>query len=220
MQGLLMVMSEPPAALEEEFNAWYDLEHIPERAAIEGFQLSRRWIATDPTAAPGRYLATYELASREVLDSPAYLAHAYENMSVWGKRIAARLALVRRWMARETGRAHAGMRAPDPAQVGALFVSIGDIAHGHEAEFNRWYDTEHVPLIERIPGVLRARRWFDANGQPRYVALYELAGPEVREHPGWKEAAGTAWTAKIRAMQGAGERIVRTYVRLPPVKGP
>jgi len=37
--------------MEEEFNAWYDSEHLPERLAIPGFRSARE----------GKYLATYEL---------------------------------------------------------------------------------------------------------------------------------------------------------------
>jgi hypothetical protein len=224
MRGLLLVLSEPVPAHEEEFNAWYDLEHIPERAAIPGFGACRRWIAADGDAMRGqelggRYLASYELESREVLDGPAYRARAYDNMTPWGKRVAARLGSMRRWMARETGRAHATL--PAPAQpAGALFVSIGDIPAEHEEDFNRWYDDEHVPMIAAIPGVLRARRWRATEGTPRYIALYELAGLQVREHPGWKSAAGTPWTARIRAHQAGVLRTVRTFVPLAPVKGP
>jgi hypothetical protein len=31
-------MTEPPAAMEEEFNPWYDTEHLAERLAITGFR--------------------------------------------------------------------------------------------------------------------------------------------------------------------------------------
>jgi len=37
--------------MEEEFNAWYDSEHIPERLSIAGFRSARRWSAD---TAPGR----------------------------------------------------------------------------------------------------------------------------------------------------------------------
>jgi hypothetical protein len=31
-------MTEPQPAMEEEFNAWYGQEHLPERLAITGFR--------------------------------------------------------------------------------------------------------------------------------------------------------------------------------------
>ena len=37
-RGLLLTMTEPPRGMEEEFNAWYDEEHLPERLSIAGFR--------------------------------------------------------------------------------------------------------------------------------------------------------------------------------------
>jgi hypothetical protein len=36
---------------------------------------------------------------------------------------------------------------------------------------------------------LRARRFFDPNGKPRYVALYDLADESVVQHPEWASGA-------------------------------
>jgi len=53
-RGLLLTLTEPPPAMEEEFNAWYDEERLPERLAIPGFRSARRWVS-------GRtYLARYQ----------------------------------------------------------------------------------------------------------------------------------------------------------------
>src|SRR5204862_501779 len=68
-RGLLLTMTEPPAAMDEEFNAWYDAEHIPERLSIPGFRSARRWVA-DCKPGEGKYLATYELDAPGVLSSP------------------------------------------------------------------------------------------------------------------------------------------------------
>jgi hypothetical protein len=65
-RGLLLTMTEPPQAMEEEFNAWYDDEHMAERLAIPGFRSARRWVADLPPG-EGKYLATYELDSPEIL---------------------------------------------------------------------------------------------------------------------------------------------------------
>ena len=83
-KGLLLAMMEPPSALEEEFNDWYDTEHVPERAAIEGFETALRFVCVDGWP---RYVAIYDLAYPEVLDEPGYLAVSHENFSPWTKRI-------------------------------------------------------------------------------------------------------------------------------------
>ena len=73
MSGLLVTMTEPPPAMEEEFNAWYDTEHLPERLAIPGFISARRWLARDLDPGEGKYLATYELENPAVLNTMRYL---------------------------------------------------------------------------------------------------------------------------------------------------
>ena len=89
-RGLLLTLTEPPAEMEEEFNAWYDTEHLAERLAIPGFRSAQRWVA-------GRtYLATYELDSLAVLHSPEYLAR-YQNQSPWSRRCLGKLRVFKRW---------------------------------------------------------------------------------------------------------------------------
>ncbi|WP_099038202.1 DUF4286 family protein [Mycobacterium neglectum] len=67
--GLLFVMIDIEPEFEEEFNRWYEEEHLPERLACEGFFNGRRFQALE--GGP-KYLATYELETPDVLDGPAY----------------------------------------------------------------------------------------------------------------------------------------------------
>jgi hypothetical protein len=87
-RGLLLAAMTPPLALEEEFNEWYDSEHVPERLRIPGFDTGRRFIAV---AGWPRYLALYDLDSPGVLESAAYAAVAGANFSPWTKRIVPRM---------------------------------------------------------------------------------------------------------------------------------
>lgn len=81
-----------------------------------------------------------------------------------------------------------GMTAPDDA-AGLLLVGMTPAAEV-ETAFNAWYDTEHVPALSRVSGVLSARRFRAGySSGPRYVALYHLASPEVITGPGWKQAS-------------------------------
>jgi len=87
-KGLLLVTMEPAPAAEEEFNAWYDGEHLPERLAVPGFESARRYVCVEGFP---RYLALYDLASPEVLESPAYLSVGGVNSSPWTKRVTSRV---------------------------------------------------------------------------------------------------------------------------------
>jgi len=84
MKGFLLVTMEPPPALEEEFNAWYDTEHLPDRAAIAGFESARRFVCLSGWP---RYLAHYDLEEKAVLESPGYRAVSWGKFSPWTKRV-------------------------------------------------------------------------------------------------------------------------------------
>jgi hypothetical protein len=89
-RGLLLTLAEPPPAMDEEFNAWYDTEHLAERLAIPGFRSARRWVRG------GTYLATYELDSPQVLSSSEYLAR-YQNQTPWSRRCLGKCLTFKRW---------------------------------------------------------------------------------------------------------------------------
>jgi len=91
-KGFLLVLMQPPPTLEEEFNAWYDTEHIAQRLAVPGFETALRYVCTN--GAP-RYLAMYDLASPGVLNSPAYLKVGFDNASPWTKRVTSRVRIYR-----------------------------------------------------------------------------------------------------------------------------
>jgi len=208
MQGLLLTMTEPPPQMEEEFNAWYDTEHLPERLSIPGFSSARRWVDPQAPAGTGKYLATYELEDPQALETPEYLAHIGEHFTPWSKRCLSRCVLFRRWACRQI---LPGDAQPDPASR-ALFMACGDAPAEHEAEFNRWYDEEHIPLLSAVPGVLRARRFFDPQGKPRHVALYELADAKAAGSAQWNAALQTPWAKRIDTLTQDCEWILRLYL--------
>lgn len=212
MKGLLLTMTEPPPPMEEEFNAWYDTEHLPERLAIPGFESARRWVDPRAPAGSGKYLATYELEHPQVLETPEYLAHVGEHFTPWSKRCLSRCVLFRRWACTQI---LPGDAPPDP-RARALFFACGDVPAQHEAEFNQWYDTEHVPLLAQVPGVLRARRFLDPKGEPRYVALYELADANVTGSAPWNAALGTEWARRIDTLTRDCVWMLATYVAYEP----
>jgi hypothetical protein len=83
------------------------------------------------------------------------------------------------------------MEAHMPARPGLLAV-WNDIAAEDEAEFNAWYDEEHVPDRLGVPGIRDARRYRDCAAPLSYAAFYDtdslatLASPEYLErlaHP-------------------------------------
>src|ERR1700689_3047421 len=85
-KGLLFASFDYSPAQEDEFNDWYDTEHVPERMRVPGFLNAQRWIGDEN---PKIAVATYDLETYAVLDSPEYQAIGGANGSVWTKRITA-----------------------------------------------------------------------------------------------------------------------------------
>src|SRR2546428_12063368 len=86
-KGTLIAAMNMGQAAEDEFNDWYDTEHLPERQRVPGFLVCQRWIG-----APDRKVsvATYDLDNVKVLKSPPYLAIGGENLSPRSKRVTGR----------------------------------------------------------------------------------------------------------------------------------
>jgi hypothetical protein len=190
-KGILIAAMDFSAAPEDEFHDWYDLEHVPERLAVPGFLNAQRWIAVDN---PKVSLATYDLGEVGVLQSPPYQAIAGANSSPWTKRT----ARFRKGLMRFEGtQLFPGDKTAPADAAGVLLVGM-NVAPEHEAEFNEWYNTEHIPALGSVPGTLSARRYRGTGATQRYVALYHFAAPDVIRSAAWKTAANTPWTEKMR----------------------
>ena len=182
-KGALIAAFDFSNVAEDEFNDWYDQEHIPERQRVPGFLVCQRWIGTENAK---QSVATYDLESVSVLQGPGYRAIGGENLSPWSKRVTGR---VERLMRFEGDQILPGDKAAPEGAGGLLLVGMTP-APAVETAFNAWYDTEHVPALARVPGVLSARRFRTAAaGGPKYVALYHLASPQVVTGPDWKRAS-------------------------------
>jgi hypothetical protein len=79
---------EPAIADEDEFHAWYDAEHVPERQRVPGFETGLRFVCLDGWP---RYLALYDLDDLAVLGDEPYQAISGERFSPWSKRVLSRV---------------------------------------------------------------------------------------------------------------------------------
>jgi hypothetical protein len=209
-RGLLVAAFDFSTAHADEFNDWYDLEHIPEREAVPGFDACERWIADDH---PALSVATYDLASVDVLRSKPYTSIAYGNLSVWSKRVT---AMCKRLLRFEGTQVTPG-EAAAPPRAGALLLNAMNVAPEAEDDFNAWYDEEHLPALAGVPGTLAARRYRSTEsngGTHRYVAIYHLESPDVARSNAWKTAVDTPWSARVRPHFRDRIRVLtRRYVR-------
>lgn len=192
-KGLLFASFDFSGAHEDEFHDWYDQEHVPERLGVTGFLNAERWIGDEDRKIS---VATYDLDSPEVLRSAPYRAVGGDNSSVWTKRVTGMCQSIMRYEGEQLVPGDAV--APDGAR--ALLVATMNVDPAAEAEFNEWYNAEHLPQLAGVPGVLCARRFraSDTASPRKYLALYHLAGTDVSRSSAWNSAADTAWTRRIR----------------------
>ncbi|MGB9114229.1 hypothetical protein [Bradyrhizobium sp.] len=120
------------------------------------------------------------------------------------------------------------------AGKGMLLTSM-DIDAADEAEFNRWYDRQHLEERVAIEGFLEARRYIAHQASPKYLCLYSTTTIEVLDSPAYKTrlANPTEWSKKtmarfknmIRAVaritisRGQGRGAALGIVRLRPAAG-
>jgi hypothetical protein len=120
------------------------------------------------------------------------------------------------------------------AGKGMLLTSM-DIDPSDEAEFNRWYDREHLEERVAIEGFLEARRYIVHQGAPKYLSLYSTETFEVLESAAYRAALAnqTAWSkaniarfknmiravARITISRGQGRGAALGIIRLRPSAG-
>ena len=191
-KGLLAVWTDIPAHIEADFNHWYDEEHLAERAGIPGFLNARRYVSLQGTP---KYFALYDTVDAQVLQSDPYLK-VLNNASPWTQRIRPHF---QNFVRNEYELILTLGTIPEKASPYVLLVRMG-IPQEHEAEFNDWYNTDHVPALTGVPGVYGARRYRATAGSPTYLAMYELAHADVRTSEAWRTVADSPWTRPMRCL--------------------
>ena len=197
MSCVYAVQMDIPAEHEAAFNRVYDEDHIPTILKVPGVRFCRRYhLERSTQAGMPRYLALYEIDNPGVVESQEWLEGI--DLGEWKPRV----------RPHTTNRMHSVFRRIGGTQAhgkGHLFFVQMEIAAEHEPEFNRVYDSEHFPMLSKVPGVLSSARYRRENSNnprmQRWLTVYEVAQPAVLDSPAWAEA-GTfgSWATKIRPL--------------------
>jgi hypothetical protein len=212
--GLLMVWADVPAAQEAEFNRWYNEEHLAERLAVPGFLSGARYEAVK--GGP-KHLAVYELESPAVMESPAYKT-VQANPTPWTERSGPQ-AIATTFIRNIYTMIHPRALPPTGAAAGmapALQIGRMDVPAAVDAEWNQWYNTIYVPNYEKVPGVIRGRRYRAVVGTPAYMTFYEFEHPQVSESAAWmaqRDAvpASTTMRSHMKHAPGSPGVYVKTF---------
>ena len=209
--GLLIVSADIAADKEEEFNRWYNEEHISKLLAIPGFLDAARYEAVSGLAFAGggapKYLACYELESPEVICSEAYQRHV-EIPTEWSKKMSPAVIgtkftsnVYRQIFPFEVSETVAHSDMAPALQIGRM-----DIPPEIEDEFNEWNHTIYVPKFEKVTGCRWGRRYLAVRGQPKYMIIYDFDHELVSQSAKWAAARDAhPQSARIRP------RVIHSY---------
>lgn len=208
--ALLLVFIDPGEQIPlEEFNHWYEDDHIAARTRISAFQTWTRLDAVDNRKPV--FGAIYDLTSFEDTQSSSY-GEVLKNPSDLERSIIPRIGEVDRKIYELLPGA---LPTPSPewsekkASPYWSFVMI-DVKEEGEEEFNKWYDEEHLDMVAKCPGWLRTRRYVlkdwrrfgvDAPKNPgtpaKYLAVYEWSSLDWMESEEHKAAISTSRTMAL-----------------------
>ena len=215
--GLLMVWCDVPADKEAEFNRWYNEEHLAERLAIPGFLAAARYEAVK--GGP-KHLAYYELESADVLQTPAY-KKVSANPTPWTQRSGPN-AIATTFIRNVYSMIHPKAVTPTIAgapMAPALQIGRMGVPANVDTEWNEWYSGTYVPNYEKVPGVIRGRRYRAVEGTPTYLTLYEFEHPKVSETAEWsKQQNAVPISATMRKHMTHAQGSPGVYVKTFEIK--
>ena len=114
------------------------------------------------------------------------------------------------------------------AKAKYVFTVSMDVDIDKEALFNEVYDTEHIPLILKVAGIVSAKRYkmepltmiiggerktIVMEGEPKYMAIYELENADVLVGEGWAKAVDSGrWPGEVRPFTHNRRHVLRKLI--------
>ena len=185
-RALDMIWADIPSDKEEDFNRWYNEEHLAEVLSFPGVLSGARYVAV--RGGP-KYLTCYEMESPEVMETEE-LQRYRASPSEWSKKASPRY-IGTNYMFNVYGQIYPTQVTEEVAQsdmAPALQIGRMEVPPEVEDEFNEWYNTIYVPDYEKVPGCIRGRRYIATRGEPKYLTVYEFEHERVSQSPEWAAA--------------------------------
>jgi hypothetical protein len=185
--GLLLVECKcNKPALEAEWEAWYDDVHLPELLDGSGCSVVTRW-ALSAKPAPGMpglgfsHVTIYEFAG----DAVEQIAALFDRDAQL--RDADRIHATHAVVGATTYLAHGPWSAkPEPSAElrGHILANVFANDPRAEAEWDAWYDAEHLPDMMASDAFAAATRWRREPRRayaPNHITLYDVSLPSIDE---------------------------------------
>ena len=212
-QGIVIALIDVPQEHTEDYNRWYDFDHLPEFAALPGMLLGRRYVAPPeykalrlPSPLPeladgcGTYCTTY-------LIGDADFDAVQERWSQRGDDLRKQRRMFRYGKIADVGYYrldYTQVRDDIPASAEAaphlrdtgIMIVLTEVADPAErAGVDQWFRDMHAPDLLEVHGVSAAMRFSRVDRPPgRYANVYMLEGDPLetqrdldRRIPEWQE---------------------------------
>lgn len=239
--GILFVTMQPHDGLPHaQFHDWYQNEHGPNRLRLPFCKNGFRYRAADLDDGPGSqampaWMAVYDFDDLEWLAREPYLrlrgppAQSQRERDTMQKIFVDRRSyhLLAEWRAADFPDLHQVEREGTQNTMLAVRVSLQD-GEGNEEELSRWYNEEHVPLLQQVPGWRRTRRFVTshldlASGHQtsrEFLALHEYSADNGLDEQAFKAATTTDWCAKIynNVVKKRTRRLYHLYYTFGPAQ--
>jgi len=185
----LIVFSRPTAGREAEFNDWYTHRHVGDLLKVPGVVAGQRFrLALDLSSPAGvpPYLVIFDYRTRD-LGGLASETIRRMQQKVFVPSDSMDYAALASAIYRPLG-PMVRASAPQPATPVAgkpvrhyVMVVLSNPVAGKEADYNRWYDSQHIPDVLRVPGFQSAQRFVaiepvkaPTHALPGYFVRYEF----------------------------------------------
>ncbi|OAA65409.1 Alpha/beta hydrolase fold-1 [Niveomyces insectorum RCEF 264] len=204
--GILYVtIDHAPTLSRVAFEDWYNNEHGPLRLQLPFITSGRRYRAPDGVSPA--WMAVYDVTDLDKMASPAY-EDLRTNPSDRERNVLQQVRDNGRYFYEEeisVGSVNDTDRAP--TYVATLRMHLPAKASDAEKQamaedINRWYLDEHIPVLQRIPGWVRSRRFklspsFHPGEEPHWFAIHEYTGAHGNGGPEFAYATSTVWRQRI-----------------------
>lgn len=218
--GMLYVTMQPKPGLSlDQFHEWYNNEHGPTRLRLPHiFSSGLRYVATD--SEEPAFLAAYDVTDMSHLTSPTY-TQLRENRSPREADTIGQVDVKRHFFDLASTKQSPSFKPfeqqTDEEAEGTVLVSV-DVtttgAEGAEDAVVKWYEEEHIPMISKVPGWLRTRRYktssLEKAATVKHITLHEYAKENGLGGPEHKASMATPWRDEIFSKY-IGHKGRRTY---------
>ncbi|KAJ4352052.1 uncharacterized protein N0V89_007398 [Didymosphaeria variabile] len=239
-RGILYVTMQPKEGLPPaQFHDWYNNEHGPGRLRLSFCRNGFRYRANDlPVSSAGtqeqpEWMAIYDIDDMDYLTKDVYTRLRKAPVQSQRERDTMKqLHIDRRfydavegdeWKADDFKSLEDVQNEGEGNVLVAVYLSLND-GEGKEEELAKWYREEHVPLLSKVPGWRRTRRFVTSyldlqEGRGKvYLALHEYAPQNGLGGPEFKKATSTEWNDKIydSVVESKRRRVYNLYYTFGP----